>query len=184
MQTYTIATPPALPGIYGLINQKTRQIYIGATGDLCMRHYQWSRTFSIGKPSWLTQRGNTLDWKFVVLFELPGLSREELFKYEARAIQHARKQGYVLMNISVPLLSGLEPPEVLAETPRGKRGRPRKTTVVDDAGTELTYAEVAQRLGTGMKGLYSRLKQYRDRGVTVVRYGDLEHYTQKFRKVK
>lgn len=162
MQMYPLSSPPSLPGIYALTNRLTGQIYIGKSNDLRRRYQEWRATFVSGlghkNPILRAAVTDPGDWAFYVVEELPQASELDLLEREAAAMRTALKNNPANIVLNVML------PTVIGGTARAAEMHACKTTILDDAGRSISYAEAAAALGRSRERLQKCLARYRDRG--------------------
>jgi hypothetical protein len=113
------------------------------------------------------------DWEFVVLLEMPGASDDELAQAEERAITKAsNRRPKDIQNTIIP-----------CDKPKAE-GNVAKSSIIDENGATMSYAEAARALGCGTKTIQDRLRKYRERGVTQIELATLRALSEKWRAGK
>jgi hypothetical protein len=158
METFPIHSPPKTPGIYGLKNAKTGEIYVGQTVSLTRRYGEWKSLFQtkIGRTSCdmmdAARRSEPKDWEFIVIATA---DRSELNALEAKAIATLReKHGDKCLNRTVE--------EALVKA--SEVNWLPKTRILGPNGP-MTYTEAAETLRVSPESLKKRLAVRRKRGV-------------------
>jgi hypothetical protein len=171
MKKYPIGSPPETAGLYILTNRKTGQIYIGRSINLRRRYAEWKGALvqRIGvknKKFFEAIDGSTEDdWEFGILASMPGATDEELAAAEERAILHVtNKRPTAILNGLIPTTKPIGPSEASAP----------KSSIIDDNGNEMSYADVAAALGVTIEAVRKRLKKYRSRGVYKIAFSVLK----------
>lgn len=168
---FPFARPPNTAGIYALINQAARKIYIGQSVNLRARYVEWATCLhnKYARSKRLIEAimvSAPEDWTFNVLEH--GICENSLNEREAYWVCNAlAKYGDDCLNSpDSPAAKGLRPP--IPYTPPG-------TTITRSDGSEISYDDAAKELGLDRRKFVNRLGYWRRKGVFTFTMDKLRH---------
>lgn len=153
MTTYQISLPPEAAGIYMLLNQTAKRLYIGQTGNFRRRFAEWRMVIcsGLGAKSHETSEGfadtNPDDWVFKVLKIIDVPTKEALDAAEKAVIASVQTYDYRVLNTA---------------------GMGGDRITLTYSGEEVTMVKAAQIIGCRYDTLKKRLRGRRGQGVVTV----------------
>lgn len=167
MSPFPLVGPPATPGVYLIKNKKTGQIYVGASSDLRTRYSVWRGVFSSGlrapnrELDIAVRATKPEDWEFHVFEEC---DKSDLFRIEREVIQKVVTSiGNLCLNSLLPYAGG----------PTASAQSVPLSTILDETGKNMNYAEAAIRVGCARETIKKRLAKWRKAGKTTLHITEL-----------
>jgi hypothetical protein len=173
--SYPLSTLPSEPGIYALICETTKKIYIGQTVNLNRRYIEWKGAvtggYRVSNPNLAELLKSCPNWSMKVLQLMPGATKKELDRAAHYAIQKVMDANPErLLNSMVQGVAAAAMPARYLE------GNPNSNVRIEtEDGRLVSKAYAAAVLGIKKDTLKKRLqKLHRERGMTAIKLEDLK----------